>query len=476
MIPFPAVRRSLAPLVLILTLACAADRPAPVPETAPAAVPAPAEDPGARAITAEEAVADFETAWRAIAETYFDPTFHGLDWPGIRDELLPRAEAATTRREARAVIRDMLARLEQSHFSLLPAEFLPSAAGTAILGVGDDAETEASAAVAGGVGLDVRLRNGALLVTEVEADGPAAAAGVRTGWLLRRAGEVELDPLLAELASAEEELYPRLIAYAARDVFLDATYGEVGSKVELAFLDAADQEVVLSIPRALRDVVAHAASTTLPTFYLEFASEAIERDGKRFGRIHFTNWFLPMAYRIDEAVDAMRGGDGIVIDLRGNGGGVLAMCMGLAGHFFAAKVELGTMRFHDTTMRLAVTPRRLSRTGEPVAPFAGPVAILVDETSGSASEVFSGGMQSVGRARVFGETSVGGVLPARMTELPSGDALLHAMADFRTADGTLLEHRGVIPDEIVPLTREALLAGEDVVLEAALRWFAAAAH
>jgi carboxyl-terminal processing protease len=64
------------------------------------------------------------------------------------------------------------------------------------------------------------------------------------------------------------------------------------------------------------------------------------------------------------------------------------------------------------------------------------------------------------------------VLPARADRLPNGDILYHAIADFKTADGTLLEGRGVIPDEQVITKRADLLAGRDPVLEAALRWIA----
>lgn len=101
------------------------------------------------------------------------------------------------------------------------------------------------------------------------------------------------------------------------------------------------------------------------------------------------------------------------------------------------------------------------------------MAILTDEGSGSASELFAGGMQSVGRVRVFGDTTVGGVLPAVFDRLPNGDVLYHAIGDFTTATGVVLEGRGVIPDEVVPVTREDLLAGRDPVLEAAVRWIAA---
>jgi carboxyl-terminal processing protease len=94
----------------------------------------------------------------------------------------------------------------------------------------------------------------------------------------------------------------------------------------------------------------------------------------------------------------------------------------------------------------------------------------VDGLSGSASECFTGGMQSLGRARVFGQVSMGQALPALFDRLPNGDVLIHAYGDFVTADGTRLEGRGVIPDEVVPLTREALAAGRDPALEAALAW------
>ena len=87
------------------------------------------------------------------------------------------------------------------------------------------------------------------------------------------------------------------------------------------------------------------------------------------------------------------------------------------------------------------------RRGERVKPFAGPVAILVDAMSGSASECFAGGMQSIGRARVFGQTSMGQALPALFDRLPNGDVLIHAYGDFVTADGTRLEGRGVVPDQ-----------------------------
>jgi carboxyl-terminal processing protease len=146
------------------------------------------------------------------------------------------------------------------------------------------------------------------------------------------------------------------------------------------------------------------------------------------------------------------------------------MIMGISGHFLTERKALGTMKTRDAELRFAANPRLVNAAGQRVEPFAGPVAILVDSMTGSASECFAGGMQSIGRARVFGQTSMGQALPAFFDKLPNGDVLIHATGDFVTADGTRLEGRGVVPDEPVALARADLLAGRDATLEAALRW------
>jgi carboxyl-terminal processing protease len=146
------------------------------------------------------------------------------------------------------------------------------------------------------------------------------------------------------------------------------------------------------------------------------------------------------------------------------------MVMGTAGHFLAEPMTLGTMRMRDNELRYVSNPRRVDRSGERVTPFAGPLAILVDGSTASTSEVFAGGLQSVGRARVFGQQTMGAVLPSLLESLPNGDVLQHAIADFATADGRQLEGRGVVPDVAVELTREDLIDGHDATLTAAIEW------
>jgi carboxyl-terminal processing protease len=188
------------------------------------------------------------------------------------------------------------------------------------------------------------------------------------------------------------------------------------------------------------------------------------------GVIRFNIWLGALLDDFDRAVDALRDCRGIVVDLRGNPGGLGAMVMGVGGHFLDSTVSLGTMRTRSGELRFVVNPRRATSRGDPVAPYAGRLAILVDALTASTSEVFAAGLQAVGRARVFGETSAGQALPSMMTRLPSGDILQHVTADFIAPDGRRVESRGTVPDEPVPLRREDLLAGRDAALEAAVRW------
>jgi len=403
--------RWFVPFLLLALLGCKSAEPSATATVVEAASPAAV---AVDEITREEALEAFDTAWQAVFDYHFDQDFNGVDWVAVKAELRPRAAELKTSSELDGIIRDMLGRLGQSHFALMKSTTLPDA----VAGTKDRPSEE----LAGGLGLEFRLREEGLLVWKVYAESPADLAGIRTGWILRKVGGKNFVDLVAGMRAGNEDR-PRSVAYGAQHVAASECYGRIGSVVDLTLVDGADEEVTLTLTRAERDVIAHSFGTSLPTFYLRYEEETLEHDGKQVGRIRFTNWFVPMMKQIDAAIDKMRGFDGIIIDLRGNGGGAGAMVMGVAGHFFEDKRELGVQKMRGAALKYVANPRLTNAAGELVDPYSGPVAILIDETSASASEVFAGGMQSTGRVRVFGETSAGAVLPARMTKLPNGDSI-----------------------------------------------------
>ena len=96
--------------------------------------------------------------------------------------------------------------------------------------------------------------------------------------------------------------------------------------------------------------------------------------------------------------------------------------------------------------------------------------MLIDVMSASSAEEFSGALQAIGRAVVVGERSAGICVVMDVMQLPNGAMLIVPVAQTRTADGTVLEGRGVIPDIEVALDRSLLLQGIDSQLEAAIEY------
>jgi carboxyl-terminal processing protease len=402
-----------------------------------------------------QAVETFDAAWRIVRDSHFDKTFNGVDWSAVGSELRPKAAAARTVGELRAVVRDMLGRLGQSHFTVLPA--------TA------DSAADLPRDLSGTPGFDVRLVGKEVIVTEVEAGGSGAAAGVRRGWKLRSIDGADIAALIGSLP---DTLEPRLLLVEAWRIVHLRLRGPSGSRAAVSLEDGSGAVVQLSVERR-QESGQPVTVGNLPTMFVRVRSHKVETPaGRQAGVIAFNVWMTAVDPLFQKAVDEFRQSDGIVIDLRGNPGGFAGMLMGISGHFIDERKALGVMKTRDNTgLRFTVNPRRVDGLGERVQPFAGPVAILVDALSGSASECFAGGMQSLGRVRVFGQRSMGQALPALFSRLPNGDVLIHAYGDFVTADGTRLEGRGVVPDEPVALDRADLLAGRDRTLEAALAWF-----
>jgi carboxyl-terminal processing protease len=395
------------------------------------------------------AVAAFDEAWQTIHDTFYDPTFGGIDWAAVRAELRPRVAAATSPEAARDVIREMLARLRHSHFSLLgpPREDAP--AGDAI------------------VPIEIRSFEDGLLVTSVADDSSAYAAGVRPGQRLLAID----DRLVSELtADARNQAEGRAARLALWRLASSALRGRAGSTVHLRLRSPDGREQTVEVTR-VREPGTPVALGNLPPLAAQTRAQALRTPaGLEAALIAFNIWMPAVAEPFAMAIDEHRNADGLVIDLRGNPGGLADMIRGLAGHLLDRPLLIGRMTMRDLELEFRANPRRSTADGRRVTPYAGPVAILVDELTGSASECFAGGLQSLGRARVFGVTTMGQALPAATRQLANGDVLLYAIGDFVTATGQRLERTGVVPDELVPLDPVALAAGRDGPLEAALRW------
>ncbi len=442
------------------------------PPAATAALAAVSADVGCKAsppvaaTLAETPVSDplvsFDSAWSIIGRTHWDTTYNGVNWQAVRDSLRPRAAVAQTTGELRAVLQTMVGTLRQSHFSIIPREV------SDVMAPADGARAPDRS---GSLGATFRLLDGSLIVARVREDGAAGRAGVRAGWTLLAVDGCRVADQLARIPTNAD---PRRRSLTAYGLALESVAGAVGDTARVTFRDGSGKERTLAIRRE-NEPGTMAKFGNLPPLNSALEFERIRQGDRTIGVIRFNIWMPVLAAQFDAAVDSLRDTDGIVLDVRGNFGGVGGMSMGIAGHFLDSVRTIGTMQQRGLSLKFVANPRQVDARARRVAPYAGPLALVVDELSISTTEIFAAGLQAIGRGRVFGTQTSGQALPAVTERLPNGDILYHAIADFLSPGGRSLEGDGVTPDVVVPLTRRALLAGQDPALDAAVRWAATSA-
>ncbi len=384
----------------------------------------------------------FDQVWQTIANKHWDPKQlehlpGGGSWAGVRDAYRKRVAASKSPDEARAILRELIAKIGKSHYAIS----------------GSDGSTASSIRHGGATspGFSVELVEGKVLVTAVRAGGPAEAAGVKPGWEALSADGVAIQNagagMLHENLRRHQLLQQQIGGYSGQTLDYEFRTGDEKKVVRLQ-LPKADGSAGfgfmqgMDVQREFRLV----GQKDIGYFQLDLFLDAVR--------------VLP---QFEQAIKACGACKGFVIDLRGNPGGIAVMANAMAGWFVAKSgVKLGTMYQRGVDLNFIVIPR--------LNGFSGPLAILVDGASASTSEIFAGGMQDLKRARVFGSRSAGAALPSVIEVLPNGDFFQYAVANYVSASGLELEGRGVTPDVAVEHTAEALRQGKDRPLDAALDW------
>ncbi len=412
-------------------------------------------------MTAEQRLrnlASFDQVWNTVREKTWDPSFGGVNWQAVRDELRPKIEAARTDAEVRAVMADMLSRLHLTHYGVIPGSVyrdVENAGGAANNQDGSENEF----AEQGDPGIHVRVIDALAVVVSVEPGSPAELAGVRPGWIIQRINDESLAPVLKRVIGeySSSTLEEMMLSHSV----LGRLDGPLMNAVQVDFLDGKDRPLSLTLarrkPRGFPEKFGF-----MPESWLWIDAEIIR---PQIDYLAF-NYFLDpvrLTTALQSTIESCPDCAGMIIDVRGNPGGIGILAMGLAGFFLdTPNLKLGTLQMRNLPMNFVVNPRTPS--------FHRPLAILIDGLSASTSEIFAGGLQDLKRARVFGSRSAGAALPSMFERLPNGDGFQFAMATYQSQSGKTLEGAGVIPDVAAPMTRAALLARKDPALDAAVEW------
>lgn len=213
--------------------------------------------------------------------------------------------------------------------------------------------------------------------------------------------------------------------------------------------EQAAQQSILDIYH--NDEVHKIGVISIPTFYIDF-------DGSRNGDANYKSTTRDVRKLLNELEEANV--EGIVIDLRGNGGGSLQEVNQLTGLF----VERGPV------VQIRSSNGRVARQSNYPNPnyYKKPIAVLIDRLSASASEIFAGAIQDYQRGLIVGSQSFGKGTVQQLADLSHGSLKL-TEAKFYRISGDSTQHRGIIPDIVLPSLYDSQEIGEDT-LDFALNW------
>ncbi|MDO6526223.1 carboxy terminal-processing peptidase [Motilimonas sp. 1_MG-2023] len=200
-------------------------------------------------------------------------------------------------------------------------------------------------------------------------------------------------------------------------------------------------------------------------------SEVINLNNEKIGVIDIPSFYVNLSQDVDKEITKLKAENvkGIVIDLRSNGGGALTEATLLTGLFIDSGPVVQVRNNRNRIEVNADTDGEIS--------YDGPLTVLVDRYSASASEIFAAALQDYGRALILGENTFGkGTVQQHRKvsriydfyEKPMGN-VQYTIAKFYRIDGGSTQNKGVVPDILFPTAIDAAETGESVE-DNALPW------
>lgn len=386
--------------------------------------------------TREGRLSVFDDAWSTINERYYDRGFHGLDWDLQRTNFRTLAAEANSSQELYAVLRRMIASLNDPHTRVFAPE--------------EKFDWWRPRFVT--IGLAIKEVDGLPTVVQVQRSSAPHRAGVRVGDVIEAVnGESALIAVNRRINIFGESptASARLRAFAA------LTEGPPESSVEISWKGKDGKKRSARFERYWEE----------RELGLRFRKErgdfvVIEIDA-------FTRSIASAFAR--QFKGKIAGARGVILDLRSNGGGDAEAMTDVASAFLGTGLNLGqfTDRFG---VSFAISTRVKSPyIAERIEPTKLPAVVLSSERTSSAAEIFIAAMKASGRATIIGTETCGCVLAIRHRHaLPDGGLLDVSEMDYQTSAGARLEKHGMQPDESVLIQRSDLYSNRDRAMDRAV--------
>ncbi len=277
----------------------------------------------------------------------------------------------------------------------------------------------------GGIGVQIALTDvGEVMIDHVIPGNPAEGAGLQEGDIFR---EVDGQP----------------VGLVGTDRLAEMVRGEVGTEVNLKmYRPSTDETFEVKVRRAIIEMPTVQSENIGGIGYIQLTS---------FNAVATSQLEDNLQAMLDEEVEA------IVLDLRGNGGGLLDQAVSVADLFLDEGIVLtqkgtgGDKTFESTDGQMA----------EEI-----PLVVLVDSGTASASEVVAGAFQDRDRAVLIGQQTFGKGVVQLVYNLTDGSQLRVTSAAWYTPDGSAIHEVGLVPDLLVDAMFDA--EGNDMILQAAI--------
>ena len=387
--------------------------------------------------TPEGRLAVFDDLWETIEDRYYDPRFNGVNWQAKRISFRPAAAKATSTHEFYELMRQMIASLRDAH--------------TRVYSPDEKFDWWNPRFVT--VGLGVREIGNVPVVVQVEPNSAAAKTDIRAGDVIVSVDNVPVAKFIEQRLENAGAGVDERTRYRSVASMFDGPAG-TSVKVSWSTQDGKVKSAVLQRYCTQREL-----------------GFSMQRKGK-LAILRIDAFTQSVALDFSKALpSALDGAEGIVLDLRANGGGDAEAMADVASLFLDDGINLG--RFADRSgaaFELQTYSKRLWRVPQ-LSQIKLPLVVLTSESTSSAAEIMVAALQARRRARVIGSGTCGCVLAIRTRHaLPDGGVLDVSEFDYRTATGARLQDIGITPDEFTRITRSDIYSHRDPTLEAARKF------
>ncbi len=356
----------------------------------------------------------YDNVWMLVHKKYYDPSDNSQDWARWRYKYENKLK---TKEDAYVAIETMLASLNDPYTRFLdPKEF--------------SEENQSIKGSLKGIGTQIGLRDGQLVIIAPLEDSPAEKAGLLADdYILEINGESTKGINI--------------------DVAADKIRGEKGTTVTLLIQRKGVPNKIYSI---VRDEIEIKSVSTKPPF------ETKVPDNIQYIRL---SSFISKnaAGEIESILNRSNDAKGYIIDLRSNPGGLLTNAIYISDMLLRGGVIVSTV---DRDSYKSTTRARLQQITDK------PIVVLINKGSASASEILSGALKDNHRATIVGEQSFGKGLVQEINKLPDDAGLNITIQRYLTPSGTDIHKKGITPDVVVELSKENAEAKDDVQLKKAI--------